>query len=505
VKKVGLCVLGLGAVVWILFFQQHTWKVILCYSFLGFLNFAFGFMVADLELALLLSAVLGGTTWWHKNVMERPPVLKHWVFGWFNTICFLWLLYVVGHTIYNIYEPFRPQDYSFKNLIRTTEIWTGPLFMAFYFSLRPRWIMVRQSFPRVMAWLMFFSLVVNILIRLYHFVTGEIGGAFDPNDPMSAMEGYVTIPILELTENVFALRGLAPLVMLFSGACVSTQWFKQQSRGTRRLFHILMILSLTGAAMSGGRGTLAVTMVLFMGVLFVQKRVGLLMACLGAFAVMLAAANVLSDYVRKAPPLLRRSVNWALIHPDAEATESISGSSDWRFNLFQAALDEWKSDPRIFWFGRATYAYGSGDFTAILLQGEEGKLQTSLRRGDTHNMVTDLLVCYGICGLILFFATVLSFLYLVWMIRRSEHTDELGKMMALVIFVQMGYTFAYGVLGGGNFPVQVAWLYIVLVSWLYHQHHSARSEEARPAIQPRKSNALPERRVVDRPVVGMGS
>ena len=450
--SVGLFFLIFGTAAYILFFQQHAWKIVLAYAFTGFMNFAHGFMLGDLEVSLVAGAVLAATTWWHKNLMERPPVLQHWSFGWFNTVCFLWLAYLAVHTGYNIYEPYRPQDYAFKNLIRTTEMWSGPLILALYFSVRPRWISVRANFPTIIAWLMFFSLVINIGIRLYHFIRGDTGEALDLNDPQASMEQYVTIPILELTENVFALRGLAPLVKLFSGACISTKWFKQQPRATQRLFHLIMILSVIGALISGGRGTLVVTMVLFLGVLLVQKRLGLLLACLGAFSVLIATANVLSDYVYKAPPLLRRSVNWALITPDADASDSISGSSQWRLALFNAALTEWHSDPRIFWFGRATYAYGMGDWTAMVLQGEEGKLQTALRRGDTHNMITDLLVSYGICGLILFFTTVLSFLYLVWTIRRSEHTDELGRMLALVVFVQMGYTFAYGLLGGGQFP-----------------------------------------------------
>jgi hypothetical protein len=349
------------------------------------------------------------------------------------------------------------------------------------------------------------SLVTNIVFRLIHFLGGVSDVAFDPNDPATGTEGYVMIPVLELIENVFALRGLSPLVMLFSGACISTKWFKQQPRATQRLFHIVMILSVIGAAISGGRATLAVTIVMFMAVLVVQKRVGLLMACFGTFAILIAAANVLSDYVYKAPALLRRSVNWALVHPDAEAAESISGSSQWRLDLFNAALTEWHSDPRIFWFGRGTYAYGAGDWTAILLQGEEAKLQSSLRRGDTHNMITDLLVCFGLCGLILFFTTVLSFLYLVWTIRRSEHTDELGKMMALVVLVQMGYIFAYGLLGGGNFTVQVAWLYIVLIAWLYHQHQRSQVDTPRSSIQPRRFVPVPQGGVVQRPAIRMGS
>jgi O-antigen ligase len=168
-------------------------------------------------------------------------------------------------------------------------------------------------------------------------------------------------------------------------------------------------------------------------------------------------------------------------------------------------LDEWRSDSRIFWFGRATYAYGIGDWTAIMLLGEEGKLQSSLRRGDTHNMITDLLVSYGLYGLILYFATVLSFLYLLWVIRRSEHTDELGKTMALIVLVQMGYTFGYGLIAGSQFPALVAWLYIVLVAWLYHQHQRTLSDAPRPSIQPRRFDPVPLGGVVQRPVVRMGS
>jgi O-antigen ligase len=481
---------GLGLIAYILFFQQHTWKVALGYCFGGFMNTTFGFMVADLEVSLLLAVLLVAVTWWQKNVMEKPPILKHWSFGWFNTIAVFWLVYLGLHTLYNIYEPYRPQDYAFKNLIRTTEMWAGPIALALYFSLRPRRIDIRRSFPTVIAWLMLIGLLANIAIRVYHFIAGDTDQAVDINDPASEMEGFVTIPIVQLTENIFALRGLTPTSMLFCGAFVSTKWFREQTRGTRRLFHLVMILSVVGAAISGGRATLAITIALLLVILIIHRQIGIVLAALAAFAVLIVGMNVAPGLVKRAPVLLRRSMNWALVERDAEASDSISGSSDWRLDLFKSAVSEWESDSRIFWFGRATYSYVDADYIARQLIGEDAMAQTSLRRGATHNTITDILIAYGLCGLVLYCTMVLSFLFLVWKIYRSEHIDELGKMLALVVFVQMSYTFAYGLLGGGGFPTTVAWFYIILVAWLYHHQSRAQAEKNAPTIEPRRPREL---------------
>jgi O-antigen ligase len=478
-RQVGLVLGGIAVAGYLLFFQQHTWKVALFFCLAQLMHFGFGFALGELEFSLLFGGSIFATTWWHKQVMEKPPALRHWSFGWFTTITFLWLVYLAGHTFYNIYQPYRPQDFALKNLLRTTEMWAGPLLLAFYFSLRPRGISLRANFPQVICRLLLAGLWINIFIRIFQFVTGRAEQPFDPNDPTASADLYFTIPVIGLTENVYALRNLSPLAMLFTGAFTATRWFREQGRGTHRLFYTTMVFSVIGAVLSGGRATLASTLGLLVITLILRRRIGLLLAALGAFVLLISAVNIVPDLVKNAPSMMRRSLNWALIERDYEASSSISGSTAWRYELFQRALSEWQSDPRIFWFGRATYSYGQKDMMAVMLLGEEGKLQSALRRGATHNMITDLLIAFGLCGLVLYTALVGSFLGLLWRLYRSETIGEVARTLALIIFLLSGYTFATGLLGGGNFSITAVWLFILLIAWLYREHR-LRLEEDKP-------------------------
>jgi O-antigen ligase len=427
--------------------------------------------------------------------MDVPPVLQHWSFGLFKALMLLWIAYVAGHTFFNIYEPYRPAEFALKNLLKTVELWVGPFLLILYFISRPRHILVRQNFPRQIGWCLLIALCVNIVIRLYMEATG---GDFtvDANDPLAG--NYFTIPVLNLMENVFSLRTLPPIAMLFCGAVVVTRWFKAQPLKARRLFYIVIALSLLGAVLSGGRATLAFVLALFAIFLITQRRIGILLGFLCAAAILIGTVNIFSGTLKNSSPLVKRSLNWALLEKDVDVSDQISASTNWRFTLFQRALDEWQSDPRIYWFGRATYSYGIDDLLAMSIAGDQdATIESALRRGATHNMLTDLLVIFGLVGLILYFSLYFALLYCLWKIYRSSQIDELGKMLALVTLINLAFNFVYGLLGGAVFPTAMVWLFVVLVAYLYRLH--AETLRAQPAakIEPPKG-----RRVTMQPAGG---
>lgn len=468
-------------IVYILFFLRFTWVIALLICFCSFYQVGFGFTISDLEMSLTLGAVVFGATWWRKERKERPAVLQHWTFGLLNTMMLLWLVYVAGHTIFNIYNPYLPQDYALKNLLKVVEAWTGPFLLMLYFSSRTQAIVVKENFARAIAWCLLIGLTVNILIRIWQFFTGSLEQGADLTDVDP--ENDVMVPGLDLIANVFALRALTPTSMLFAGAIVTTRWFKEQTPKIRFLFYLLMFLSILGAAMSGGRATLAFVLVLFGVMLAMTRRIGLLLASIGTGLILVAAVNVVPGTIKKAPDWVRRSLNWAMIEKDAEMSDSINGSSDWRYTLFRRALDEWQSDPRIFWFGRATYSFGIDDIIAKALQGEDATIESSLRRGSTHNLVTDMLVTFGLVGLTLFSALYWILLYCLWRLYRAQNLSELGRTLALVIFISLAFNFVYGVIGGTNFPPTMAWLYVVLIAYIKRQSR-LEEETSRPAIDP---------------------
>src|SRR5262249_19813977 len=146
--------------------------------------------------------------------------------------------------------------------------------------------------------------------------------------------------------------------------------------------------------------------------MLVRGKIGAFVGGLGACIIMVGAVNAFPDAYLQAPNFVRRSLNWAYFGQErAETAEMIRGSTEWRTRLFFRALDEWRSDDRIFWFGRATYQFGTGDWFAMKIYGEEGMLDSSLRRGATHNLITDLLVIFGIIGFVLYVLLQFAFFY----------------------------------------------------------------------------------------------
>jgi len=468
--------------VFILFFLRFTWVVGILICFLGFMQIGFGFTMGELEISLALAALVFAVTWWRKERSDRPPVFEQWSFALFTTFMILWLAYVAGHTVFNILAPYRPQELALKNMLKTVEAWVGPFLLMAYFGRRPGPLIVKHDFAKTIAWCMLVGLVLNIAIRIYQFATGQIR-ADDPTDP-SLGGDFLVIPGLDLVPGTFILRSLPPTSILFCGAMIATQWFKKQTHGTKRLFYLVLFLSVIGATISGGRATLAFVLVLFLVLLVVMRQIGLLLLSLGACACLVAGVNMVPSLVKKSPTWVRRSLNVVLIEKDEEVAGDIESSSDWRYALFTRALDEWRSDPRIFWFGRATYSYGLEDYIAASIQGEqEATIESSLRRGATHNMVTDLLVIFGLIGLVLYTCLYFSLLFFLWKLYRSSEIDEMARALALVLFVSLGFNFVYGVVGGANFPVTMAWLYVILMAYVKRQH-ALREQTVHPTIDP---------------------
>jgi len=486
-RTVGLFMGVLVALAYVLYFLQNTWVIGLLICFCGFMQIGFGFAMGVLEMSLALAGVFFAATWWRKGHFERPPVLEHWSFGLLKALMLAWFVYIAGHTAYNIWDPFRPAEYGLKNLLKTVEQWIGPFLLIFYFTSCPQLILVRKDFPRRIAWCMGIGLAVNIAIRLYEMVTGVAETAGDLNDPLV---GYnFVIPILNLAEGVYALRALSPTVMLFCGAIVVTRSFKAQPIKEKRLFYGVMFLCLIGAVLSGGRGTLIFVLALLVIVLVSQRQIGILMGSLAASAILVAFVNVVPGAVQSMPASVKRSLNWALIEKDVDVSGGIQGSTDWRLALFRRAIDEWQSDPRIFWFGRATYSYGVDDLIAMMISSEDATLESSLRRGATHNMISDLLLIFGLVGLVIYFSLYLAFLYFLWTLYRSRHLDELARTLTFVILIDLTFNFVYGLLGGAVFPTEMAWLFAVLLSYIHRSHveslRTAGSTKLQPPAYPR--------------------
>lgn len=232
----------------------------------------------------------------------------------------------------------------------------------------------------------------------------------------------------------------------------------------------------------------------------------------GGVLFFVAVINLASPLLRDLPYLAQRSVQWALIERDYSASASIQHSSTWRLRLFMRALDEWRSESRIFWFGRATYGFGPEDYMAIQLRGDEGLLEVSLRRGATHNLITDHLVVYGLVGLVIYLLMTAAMLKFLWKAFRSTGVGDLARAMALSCFLCVGFHFTYAAVGGWPFPVLLAWMMAILLANLYFLPPEEQEQQARrlpeqtwPLQRPRRVRPLGSPSVAARALLSRGN
>ena len=53
---------------------------------------------------------------------------------------------------------------------------------------------------------------------------------------------------------------------------------------------------------------------------------------------------------------------------------------------------------------------------------------------------------------------------------------------------------AYGVLGGGNFPITLSWFFLILIAYIYGLNQQAKGADVAPKIEPPKSRRLSSQR-----------
>jgi O-antigen ligase len=134
-----------------------------------------------------------------------------------------------------------------------------------------------------------------------------------------------------------------------------------------------------------------------------------------------------------------------------EAKGDIDASSNWRWLLATQAFDEWKSNSRKFLIGRGVHAFTERDMVVIKLQGFFGAMDVALRRGATHNIVTDLLITVGLVGAILYISVFVGFIVSIVKILKlakdSKNITYDTLFMCLLFSVSMIPVY---ILGGGG-------------------------------------------------------
>ena len=403
------------------------------------------------HLAVLLAGGFILSNFWKKVTPAPSEKIVSKAFVLFDRTFLIFTLYLLVHAYVTYYYPSPEIVVALGNLTKQyfsfwspfAIVWTTTRFIRFIPAIKKphTWIGI----------LFLLGITFNIVLRTYStfflglgerdLVTGEI---------ISASALY--IPVLNLTDNIYALRGLSPLVALFGIAMLTSRNKILTAGGQKFLWLLLLLLGTVGSLLSMGRATMAITALLVILCLLIRKHIAAVAVIFLLFVFLIVGARIAyetdKDYV---PFGLQRSLAMIPGMDMSEAKGDIDASSNWRWLLATQAFDEWKSNSRKFCIGRGVHAFTERDIMVTKLQGYFGAMDVALRRGTTHNIVTDLLITIGLVGTILyiivFIGLITSIVKILKIAKDSKNITYDSLFVCLLFSVSM---IPFYILGGGG-------------------------------------------------------
>lgn len=423
-----------------------------------------GFSIGPKEIILFIIIIFVATHMWIKGFFSQSN--RSSSFSLFTIIFSINLFYLGIHTYYNLGNPFMNELLSWKNILKDIISINIGFIIIYTVVNTTNHSLIPKNLYLPAAYLILLGTIVNLAIRAYGaIVLGHFGQIHDTVDENSGAS-VLYIPILNLTDNEYALRGLSVICFLFGlmmklskSAIVKSDWRKILS-------FIMMFVGFIASVFSGGRSV--VFMMVFLGVVFlwVRKKIFPVLLILFMGFCLLIGAKVLYEISPESVPLqIQRSMAIIPFMHMADAEASIDSSSDWRFELFRRSLLDWEQSWRTLVFGRSVYAFTEDDKTMIESGTQEGEWIVNVRRGTTHNVLTDLLVPYGIVGLVFYLLCYLTFLNSFWKLRRQYiHTPEMNDYTLLCILLIVP-AFLSSFIGGGYLSPENALLTSVAIAY----------------------------------------
>jgi hypothetical protein len=468
-----LLMMFLGIVLYVGYFRQYTWQIALLCSYLGLFYWPAGFRIGPTELASGLGLLLAAITCWNKTARVREGVLHHRAFTALRLLLLLWIVYVGIHMWYNVHNPLRPSEFALKNALKSYFAGLAPIAILWYFSGNPQAIETKSNVIRTIARLLMAGMIFNLAITWYGLLTHH--NVVDPDIETRNLPAFL-IPGLNAFENPYTLRELGPPAVLLGS--ITLAFGSNLTRVSRRLSLLLVAVGSVSCIFSSGRSAIATSVAFVMLVLLVRKQIASFCLIVIATVVFVVVVNVSADFVNQRLPIaMARPLQWVLLSKNDIAESSIESSSGWRKELFDLAVAEWQSDSRIFWFGRATYGFGVNDYVAMQVSsGWQASMDSSLRRGATHNLLTDLLVAYGLIGCLLYYSLALAIIWFLLVVYRYSDKGTFIRPLSLFCLMNCGSYLVVATIAGGLYRIDAIWLVIVLIAALYRvksspEHH----------------------------------
>ncbi|MDC1206871.1 hypothetical protein N8Z81_04805 [Akkermansiaceae bacterium] len=459
-----------------------AWQTILFIAW-GNISFLLAFRIEPIHAAAVIFGLFVVSATFRGIRLPAMAPLKRAGIIPLNIAIAIFLLYGFFHLGVCRVMPQIPGEFNLGNSAKAYFKAFAPLAILL-FGLNSRMgFQVRRGWLKGFVYVMTFAVVGNVSYLVYLYLKGFSS----MTDRVGVEEiGMLYIPLINAAPHHFAMRTLGPLATLFGFGIVSIPgWWREQSGWLRIAVLILIVGGLGGAVMSGGRAALAMCF-LFIGLiaLYRKKITLIIFSMMGAFLAIIIA-NIFSGFINeKAPMFVARPLQYFMLEKGT-SMDTINNSQDQRNGLFEAAIDEWKSDPRIMGIGRGVYRYVNSFDDLRPTLGEKGAfIEVNLRAGTCHSLIPSALIQYGVIGLILYLIIWFYLLRFNWKLYKIQKRDGYSQGVQTVTICLLVYQSLRIVID----LVAAGWLSIFSVTMLL----LIRSRMAHEVSQYEEEHLIPE-------------
>lgn len=445
--RLALGTASLLAVIYSLFLNQGWIYFAFLWACTCFVIRPLGFAMSSMEIACALMAVFVFMNSWRKTAYQRTPISQS--FSTYFACLALLAIYCLVHFIYNVSDPLHGESIVWTNAAKQYLTMIGGFLLIAVATTMPtsNWQLKNPAIP--LGIFLLLGTLTNIGIRGYA-VYGLGAGQVDVATGQEVEITSLYIPIIHLTDNIYALRVLSPLCTLLGVAILTSHAAYGRNVSSRALGLFLIIAGLAGAILSGGRGTLFIALIMPISVLFLRRRFVPLVAASVAAMLLIVGARAVYEYDdRLVAPGIQRALAMIPGLDMERAKASIDSSSNWRLELFNLALKDWQQSPRTVLSGRCVYEFTDRDAARLGLEDPYTyRMFSALRRGATHNLITDLLVPVGLVGLLLYFLTYFALLKAIHSTKHLLKPESPLHDIRLVGLLALSASLVYGLIGG---------------------------------------------------------
>lgn len=444
-----------------IYFVLQGWKsiwwglAILSFSMVSF-TFSFDFDVRHISV-VLIAAASGLSLMNGRKIPVQPPELVRAGSRSVAVILGALLVYAVLHFCVYYVFPYNPTDFSWKSSAKA-------YFQAFASIFCFAWLLygsyafhMKQGWPKAMILIIAFGVIINIAAMTWMFLRGYQAADELDIDPRNYQ---LFVPIINMMPNIFALRSICPLGLVLTLMIATTPgWWRSTPFFYKLIVVSLIPLIFVGALYSGGRATPIFCGAIAIGVALIRRKIHLVAVMACASILVIAVVNLFSDYINyRAPMSIARSVQIVMLDKNENAYGSITHSQDSRNAAFNEALIQWRRDNRVLFFGRSVFGISKQDMTKKSGLSEMDQfVEDTMRTGATHNLVTDLLLQYGLLGCALYLLGYLAIIRFFWRLHRTiPESEGIAKSITGAIKIYLPLMFIYQLLGGTYLPTEVA-------------------------------------------------